>query len=60
MTAAIGAVVTFSLAFILFGWSSPPRGLLIFFAIGGAACMGACSLLANDYGWKRPAVSMGA
>jgi hypothetical protein len=29
---------------------------LEFFAIGGAACMGVCSLLANEYGSQRPAV----
>ena len=32
LTAAIGAIVTFSLVFLLFGWSSPPRSFLMFLA----------------------------
>jgi hypothetical protein len=52
LTATIGAIVTFSLVFLLFGWSSPPRSFLMFLAFGGAACMGLCSVLAHDFGWQ--------
>ena len=58
LTATVGAVVTFSLAFLLFGWSSPPRYIFTLFAVGGAACMGVCSLAADD--WRRSAVPAGA
>jgi|EndMetStandDraft_8_1072994.scaffolds.fasta_scaffold882055_2 hypothetical protein len=57
LTATVGAIVAVSLAFLLLHWSSPPRYIFMFFAIGGAACMSVCSLLANDYGWQRTAVS---
>ena len=57
LTATVGAVVSFGLAFILFGWSSPPRYLFTLLAIGGATCMGVCSLVAND--WRRSPVPAG-
>jgi hypothetical protein len=56
LIAAIGAIIASGLAWILFSCLLPPPNYLPFFAIGGAACMGLCSLLANEYGWQGPAV----
>jgi hypothetical protein len=56
LIAAAGAVIASGLAWILFSCLLPPPNFLIFFAIGGAACMGLCSVLANEYGWQGPAV----
>jgi hypothetical protein len=47
LSAAAGALVAFSLAFVLFSWFFPPSAWL-YFAFGGATCMGACSLLASE------------
>jgi hypothetical protein len=55
LIAAVGAVIASGLALILFNCLLPPAALK-FFAMGGAACMGACSLLANEYGSQGPAV----
>jgi hypothetical protein len=55
LIAAIGAIIASGLAYILVGCLLSLSSLK-FFAIGGAACMGACSLLANDYGCAGPAV----
>jgi hypothetical protein len=55
LIAAFGAVIASGLAWLLFSWALPSSALQ-FFAIGGAACMGACSLLANDYGWRQSVV----
>jgi hypothetical protein len=55
LIAAVGAVIASGLAFLLFNGFMPPSGLK-FFAMGGAACMGLCSLLANEYGLRGPAV----
>ena len=55
LIAAVGAVTASGLALILFSCLLPPAALK-FFAMGGAACMGMCSLLANDYGWQGPVV----
>jgi hypothetical protein len=49
LSGAIGAVVAYGLAFVLFSWASPPPHFLMSFGIGGAACTGISSLLANDY-----------
>lgn len=56
LIAAAGAVVSSGLAFILFNWFLPPPSYLAYFAIGGAACMGLCSLLAGEYGGQGPVV----
>jgi hypothetical protein len=56
LIAAIGAIIASGLAWILFSCLLPPPNYLIFFAIGGAACMGICSLLANEHGWQGPVV----
>jgi hypothetical protein len=55
LVAAVGAIIASGLALILFNCLLPPAALK-FFAMGGAACMGLCSLLANEYGWQGPAV----
>jgi len=55
LIAAFGAVIASGLAWVLFSWALPSSALQ-FFAIGGAACMGLCSLLANDYGCLGPVV----
>ena len=56
LIAAIGAIIASGLAYVLFNWLLPSPHYLTFFAIGGAACMGVCSSLANEYGWQGPAV----
>jgi hypothetical protein len=56
LIAAAGAVISSGLAYILFNWFFPSPSFLAFFAIGGAACAGLCSLLANEYGGHQPAV----
>ena len=56
LIAAAGAVVASGLAWILLSCLFPPPNFLTWFAIGGAACMGVCSLLANDYGRRETAV----
>ena len=55
LIAAIGAIVASGLAYILVGCLLSPSSLKLF-AIGGATCMGVCSLLANDYACQVPAV----
>jgi hypothetical protein len=55
LTGVTGALVASVLAFVLFSCLFPPAAWL-YFAFGGAACMGVCSLLANDYGTQGPAV----
>ena len=50
LIAAAGAVIASGLGWIVLSCFGPPPNYLTWFAIGGAACMGACSLLANDYG----------
>jgi len=53
LTASVGAMIAWSLAYAFFaGIFSPSISiawLLMPFAIGGAAVMGACSLLSNDH-----------
>lgn len=50
MIASAGAIGASGLAFILFRCFFAPDTLpLPYFALGGATCMGVCSLLANDY-----------
>ena len=56
LVAAAGAVIASGLAWLLLSCLLPPPNFLTWFAIGGAACMGACSLLANDYRWQGPVV----
>ena len=56
LIAAFGAIIASGLAWILFSCLLPQPNFLAWFAIGGAVCMGACSLLANEYGWHGPAV----
>jgi hypothetical protein len=48
-TAIVGATIAGGLACALFSCLFPPS-MLMWFAIGGAVCMGACSLLSHDYG----------
>jgi hypothetical protein len=55
LIAVVGAIIASGLAFVLFSWILTPLSLE-FFAIGGAACMGLCSLIANEYGWQQPVV----
>ena len=56
LIATVGAIIASGLAsglsYMLFDCLPPPE-LLAYVAIGGAACMGMCSLLANDYGWRQ-------
>jgi len=60
LSAAVGAFVAFGLAFVLFSCLFPPAAWL-YFAFGGATCMGVCSLLASELGgWQRPVASTGA
>jgi hypothetical protein len=56
LIAVIGAIIASGLAWILFSCLSPPPNFLTYFAIGGATCMGICSLLANEYGWQGQVV----
>jgi len=56
LIAAIGAIIASGLAYVLFNWLLPSPHYLTFFAVGGAACMGVCSSLANDNGWHDTAV----
>jgi hypothetical protein len=59
LTAIVGATVAGGLAGALFSCLLPPS-MLMWFAIGGAVCMGACSLLSHDYGKRqRPGVPRG-
>jgi len=55
LSATAGALVASVLAFILFSCLFPPEAWL-YFAFGGATCMGMCSLLTSEFG-LRPAVS---
>jgi hypothetical protein len=55
LSAVAGALVAFSLAFVLFSWILPPAAWL-YFAFGGATCMGACSLLASELCHRMPAM----
>jgi len=55
LTAIVGAVISVSLSIafdrMMFShWAMPSQCELMVFAIGGALCMGVCSLLSNDYG----------
>lgn len=60
LTAIAGATITVSLVLILVGTISL-QWILMPFAIGGALCMGTCSLLSNDYGsCQRLAMPTGA
>jgi hypothetical protein len=56
LISAAGSVIASGLAWIVLNCFVPPANYLTWFAIGGAACMGACSLLANDYGRQEMAV----
>jgi hypothetical protein len=55
LAAAVGAVVAFSLGFVLFSWLFP-FAVWLYFAFGGATCMGACSLLASELCYRVPAM----
>jgi hypothetical protein len=56
LTAIVGATVAGGLACALFRCLFPPS-ILMGFAVGGAVCMGICSLLSHDYGKRqRPTV----
>ena len=53
LTAIVGATVAVGL-FLGLGGCFLPLWISTPFAIGGALCMGACSVLSHDYGlWKR-------
>ena len=57
LVAIVGATIAYAVAFALLGWFLPASDL---FLAGGAVSMGACSLLARDYGGgQRPAVAAG-
>ena len=56
LTATAGALVASSLAFVLFSWLFPPA-VWLYFAFGGATCMGACSLLVSELGERGPAAN---
>jgi hypothetical protein len=51
VTAIVGAAVAAGLAGVLLGWFLPQAVTPA--AIGGALCMGWCSLLSHDYGRSR-------
>lgn len=56
LIAILGAIVAHALAYILLHWIMPQVSLAPF-AIGGAACMGLCSLLAHDCGGEQVAAA---
>jgi peptidoglycan/LPS O-acetylase OafA/YrhL len=57
LTAMVGATVSAGMAFAFLHCLLPPPELM-FLPLGGAVCMGACSLLANEYGtWRRSTVA---
>jgi hypothetical protein len=54
LAAITGATIAVGLVLALFTmmlphWTMPPQWLLTPFAIGGAFCMGVCSVLSNNY-----------
>jgi hypothetical protein len=56
LTASVGALIAWSLAYALFRGVFSPMSiswLLMPFAIGGAVVMGACSLLSHDYSGRQ-------
>ena len=55
LAATAGALVASALAFILFSCMFSPA-VWLYFAFGGATCMGVCSLLTSEFG-LRPAIS---
>jgi hypothetical protein len=60
LTAITGALVASVLAFLMFSCLFP-RAAWLYFAFGGATCMGVCSLLASEFGGsRRSVVSAGA
>lgn len=62
LIAIVGAAIAVGMAFglawtVVLHFVMLPQWILLPFAIGGALCMGACSLLSNDYGsWQRLAL----
>jgi hypothetical protein len=56
LTAIVGGVVAIGLFLGLVGWIFP-LSISTPFAIGGAVCMGACSLLSHDYGNRQRRVA---
>ena len=52
LTAIAGAMASCVLAFAWLYCFFPPSEL-VFLPLGGAICTGVCSLLANDFGWRR-------
>jgi hypothetical protein len=58
VTAIAGAMAAGAVAYTILHCFFLPTELM-FFPLGGAVCTGLCSLLANDYGWKRSAVAVG-
>jgi hypothetical protein len=59
LTAIVGGIVAFGVFLGLVGWMFP-LWTSTPFGIGGALCMGACSLLSHDYScWQRPGVPRG-
>jgi hypothetical protein len=58
LTAIGGAAAAAVAAFTLLHCLLPPAELMLFFPLGGAICMGACSLLSHEYGGRQePVVS---
>jgi hypothetical protein len=55
VTAIAGAMAAAAVAYSMLHCFFPPS-VLMFFPLGGAVCSGLCSLLANDYGWRRSTV----
>ncbi len=58
VTAIAGAMAAGAVAYTMLHCFVPASELM-FFPLGGAVCTGLCSLLANDFGWQRSAVTVG-
>ena len=59
LIALVGAAIPLGVIVWFHGCVVDPR-LMMQFGIGGALCMGACSLLSHDCGQRRPAAPIGA
>ena len=55
LVAAVGAIAASGLVYVVF-YHLLPQEPLAYVAIGGATCMGVCSLVANDYSCQGPTV----
>jgi len=57
LTAMVGAVIPVGAISAVEGCMLP-QSLMMPFGIGGALCMGVCSLLSNDYGYRQRRCAM--